>query len=109
MQMMMQQDYPDDFVLGTRELHTVRGFEEVAFRVAGINITWKRSEVNEIGVSDNAKTMIKVSRALYIPLESDNYKADYTKAKEKLGWNPEVKFRELVMIMVESWLKNSWK
>jgi len=107
MWMMMQQDYPDDFVLGTGEQHTVREFAEEAFRVAGINITWKGSGVNEIGVSDVGKTMVKVSKELYRPLESDNYKADYTKAKEKLGWNPEVKFRELVRIMVESDLKNS--
>ena len=53
--MMMQQDYPDDFVLGIRELQTVRGFEEVAFRVADLNITWKGSEVNEIGVSITPK------------------------------------------------------
>jgi len=58
--------------------------------------------VNEIGLSDNGKTMIKVSKEFYRPLKSDNYKADYTKAKEKLGWNPEVKFMELVRIMVES-------
>jgi GDP-D-mannose dehydratase len=63
--------------------------------------------VNEIGLSDDGKTMIKVSKEFYRPLESDNYNAAYTKAREKLGWNPEVKFRELVRIMVESDLKNS--
>ena len=63
--------------------------------------------MKEIGVSDDGKTMIKVSKESYRRLESDNYKADYTKAKETLGWNPDIKFRELVMIMVESWLKNS--
>jgi len=106
MWMMMQQDYPDDFVLGTGEQHTVREFAEEAFRVAGINITWKGSGINEIGLSDDGKTMIKVSKEFYRPLESDNYKADYTKAKEKLGWYPEIKFRELVRIMVESDLKS---
>jgi len=84
MWMMMQQDYPDDFVLGTGEQHTVREFAEEAFRVAGINITWKGSGVNEIGVSDEGKTMIKVSKEFYTPLESDNYKADCTKARESL-------------------------
>jgi len=52
-------------------------------------------------------TMLEVSKALYIPFESYNYKADYTKEKEKLGWNPGIKFRELVIIMVKSDLKNS--
>ena len=63
--------------------------------------------MNEIGLSDDGKTMIKVRKEFYRPLKSDNYKADYTKAKEKLGWNHEVKFRELVRIMVESDSKNS--
>jgi len=65
---MMQPDYPDDSLLGTGEQHTVREFAEEAFRVAGINITWKGSGVNEIGVSDNGKTMIKVSKEFYRPL-----------------------------------------
>jgi len=81
---MMQQDYPDDFVLGNREQNTVRQFAEEAFRVAGINITWKGSGVNEIGLYDDCKTIIKVSKEFYRPLELDNYKADYTKAREKL-------------------------
>ena len=82
---MMQQDYPDDFVLGNGEQHTVREFAEEAFRVACINITWKGSIVNEIGLSDVGKTMIKVTKEFYRLLESDNYKTDYAKAKEKLG------------------------
>ena len=105
MWLMMQQDYPDDFVLGTGEQHTVREFAEEAFRVIGINITWKGSGVNEVGLSDDGKTMVKVSRDFYRPLESDNYMADYSKAKSKLGWEPKVKFRELVKLMVESDIK----
>ena len=105
MWLMMQQDYPDDFVLGTGEQHTVREFAEEAFRVIGINITWKGSGVNEVGLSDDGKTMVKVSRDFYRPLESDNYMADYSKAKNKLGWEPRVKFRELVKLMVESDIK----
>jgi len=63
--------------------------------------------VNEIGLSDDGKTTIKVSKEFYRPLESDNYKTDYTNTREKLGWNPEIRFRELVRIMVESDSKNS--
>ena len=58
-----------------REQNTVRQFSEETFRVAGINITWKGSGVNEIGLSDDGKTMIKVSKEFYRPLESNNYKA----------------------------------
>ena len=79
----MQHDYPYDFVLGNGKQHTVREFAEEAFRVAGISITWKGSGVNEIGFSEAGKTMIKVSKEFYRPLESDSYKADYTEAREE--------------------------
>ena len=97
---MLQQDYPDDFVLGTGESHTVRKFAEAAFKTIGMNITWKGSGVNEVGVSDEGRTLVKVSREFYRPLESDNYRADYSKAKKVLGWEPKVKFKDLVDIMV---------
>jgi len=100
----MEEGCPNNFVSGTRELYTIKKSTVEAFKVNGINITWKGSILKEIGVSDD-KTMMKVSKESYRPLESDNYKADYTKAREKLRWNPEIKFRELVRIMVESDLK----
>ena len=52
---MMQPDYADDSLLGTGEQHTVREFAEEAFRVAGINVTWKGSGVNEMALSDDGK------------------------------------------------------
>jgi GDPmannose 4,6-dehydratase len=99
---MLQIDYPDDFVLGTGEAHTVREFAELAFAVIGTRIEWKGSGVNEIGVDQSGKTVVKVGREFFRPLESDNYRADYSKAKEKLGWEPTTKFKELVRLMVES-------
>ncbi len=103
--MMMQQDYPDDFVLGTGESHTVREFAEYAFKTIGMNIIWKGSGVNEIGISDDDRTLVKVSRDYFRPLESDNYMADYSKAKKKLKWKPKTTFTELVKIMVENDIK----
>ena len=99
---MLQQDSPDDFVLGTGESHNVREFVEVAFRTIGINIIWKGSGVNEIGVSDKGETMVKISREFFRPLESDNYRADCSKAENKLGWKSTTTFEELVKLMVES-------
>ncbi|MCL4332752.1 MAG: GDP-mannose 4,6-dehydratase [Candidatus Thermoplasmatota archaeon] len=99
---MLQTDYPDDFVLGTGEAHTVREFAELAFAVIGTRIEWKGSGVNEIGVDQSGKTVVKVGREFFRPLESDNYRADYSNAKEKLGWEPTTKFKELVRLMVES-------
>lgn len=99
---MLQIDSPDDFVLGTGEAHTVREFAEEAFAVIGTKIEWKGFGINEIGVDGNGKTLVKVGKEFFRPLESDNYRADWGKAREKLGWKPVTTFKELVKLMVES-------
>ena len=50
-----------------------------------MKVKWIGTEVNEVGLSGEGKVLVKVSRELYRPLESDNYRADYAKAREKLG------------------------
>ena len=102
---MLQQDYPDDFVLGTGESHTVREFAEAAFRIIGKHVTWRGTGVNEVGLSEDGSTLVKVSREFFRPLESDNYKADYSNARRKLRWEPKTRFGDLVKIMVESDIK----
>ena len=99
---MLKQDVPDDFVIGTGESHTVREFVEVAFKQIGINISWKGKGVNEVGLTDEGRTVVRVSKEFFRPLESDNYMADYSKAKKILGWKPKTKFKDLVRIMVEN-------
>jgi GDPmannose 4,6-dehydratase len=101
---MLQQDYPDDFVMGTGESHTVREFAEAAFKEIKIKLEWVGSGLNEVGLS-NEYTMVKANKEFYRPLESDNYKADYSKAQKKLGWKPKTKFLDLVKIMVKNDLK----
>lgn len=101
----LKQDFPDDFVIGTGESHTVREFVEVAFKQIGVNITWRGKGINEIGLNDEGKTVVRVSKEFFRPLESDNYRADYSRAKTKLGWNPKIKFKDLVEIMVKEDLK----
>jgi GDPmannose 4,6-dehydratase len=101
---MLQLDYPDDFVLGTGESHTVREFAEAAFKEINIELEWIGSGINEVGLF-NDETMVKVSKEFYRPLESDNYRADYSKAKKKLKWEPKTKFNDLVKIMVRNDLK----
>jgi GDPmannose 4,6-dehydratase len=103
---MLQQDYPDDFVLGTNELHTVREFAEAALRTIGKTVSWKGRGVNEVGLSKDGETLVKVSREFFRPLESNNYRGDYSKARKKIGWEPGTKFDDLVKIMVESDLKS---
>ena len=101
MWLMLQQDYPDDFVIGTGESHTVREFTEAAFKEIGIELNWIGSGVNEVGLSGK-RTMVKVNKDLYRPLEADNYKADYSKAENQLKWSPKTTFKELVQLMVKS-------
>ncbi len=106
MWMMLQQKVPDDYVLATNEIHTVREFVEEAFRVVGRNVEWEGTGLDEIGKdSDTGKTLVEVSKKFYRPLESDNYQGDYTRARDKLGWIPKTPFRKLVEIMVESEMK----
>ena len=81
---MLQYDIPDDFVMGTGELHTVRDFVYEAFSVVGMKVKWIGTGVNEVGLSGEGKALVKVSRGVYRPLESDNYRADFSKACEKL-------------------------
>lgn len=103
---MLNYKYGDDFVIGTGKMHTVREFAEDAFKAAGLNITWKGSGLNEVGLSDNDEVLVKINKTLYRPLESDNFRADYSKAKTKLDWEPRVSFEKLIKIMVENDLKN---
>ena len=102
---MLQQEYGDDFVLGTGELHTVREFAEEAFRHVNIHITWEGEGINERGISDDGKILVKVNKKFFRPLESDNYLADPSKARKILKWTPSIGFRELVKIMVENDMK----
>lgn len=106
MWLMMQQKEPDDFVLGTGVLHTVRDFVEGAFEVAGMNIEWKGNDMNEKGFY-NGREVVSVSSKFFRPLEADNMLADYSKAKRLLGWKPKTTFEELVKLMVESDIKKA--
>ncbi|MDO8500059.1 MAG: GDP-mannose 4,6-dehydratase [bacterium] len=85
--LMMQQKEPDDFVIGTGEVHTVQEFTEEAFRLAGI-VDWKK--------------YIEIDPRYFRPAEVPFLAADARKAKEKLNWEPKVRFKELVKIMVEA-------
>lgn len=100
---MLQVDKPDDFILATNEQHTVMDFLREAFRVANIEarLIHPTGGVDIFIDDDNrGRPIVTVSSSLFRPLESDNYRGDYTKAKQILGWEPHVKFKELVKIMM---------
>ena len=86
MWLMLQQDEPDDYVIGTGETHSVKEFVEAAFAYVGLE--WERYVVS--GTAAHMR-----------PGDVNLLRADPGKAKQKLGWEPEVRFRELVQIMVD--------
>ena len=85
MWLMLQQETPDDYVVGTGEAHTVREFVEIAFAQAGLD--WKEH--------------VELDARYLRPAEVDHLRADASKARQVLGWEPTVTFRELARIMVE--------
>jgi len=110
----LQHDQPDDFVVATGESHSVREFCEVAFREAGMEIEWKGSGKDEVGIliqhPDNpsnknpltGKKVIQIDPRYFRPTEVDFLLGDASRARRTLNWEPSVTFKELVRIMVQS-------
>jgi GDPmannose 4,6-dehydratase len=86
MWMMLQAEEPDDFVIATGETHTVRDAVEIAFARQGLD----------------PDEHVEIDPKYYRPSEVDHLLGDASKAKEKLGWEPKVRFRELVELMVDA-------
>lgn len=103
MWLIMQQEKPDDFVIATGVQHTVRDFTERAFRVAGIELEWKGTGIDEKGYDKKTgKMLVCVNKAWFRPTDVDNLWGDPTKAKTILGWNPQAtSYEELIRIMTE--------
>lgn len=107
MWLMLQQEEAEDFVIGTGENHSVREFVEEAFKLIGVSLNWRGKGVDEGGLrSDTGEVVVKVTPKLFRPVDVHNLKADPRKAKEKLGWEPTVSFKELVKLMVAADLKS---
>ncbi len=99
----LQQSEPDDYVLATNETHTVREFVQFAFRHLGIELAFEGAGVEERGVcTKTGKTRVRVDPRYFRPAEVDLLIGDFTKAKEKLGWEPATKFDKLVEIMARA-------
>lgn len=108
MWLILQNDKPEDFVIATGVQHTVREFAQAAFHHAGIELKWEGKEENEKGICVSGpealvgKTLVEVSKDFYRPTDVVNLWGDPTKAKAKLGWNPNTtSFEDLVKIMVD--------
>ena len=102
MWLILQHDKPEDFVIATGEMHTVREFATLAFKEAGIELRWEGEGVNEKGIDvKTGKALVEVDPKYFRPCEVEQLLGDPTKAKTLLGWNPtKTSFPELVKIMV---------
>jgi|SRR3989344_764997 len=107
MWLMLQQDKADDYVIATGENHTVRELVEVAAQLLDFDLQWVGSGLKEKGVDKKTgKTFIEIDEKYYRPSEVDVLLGDASKAKEKLGWQAKVKFKDLIKIMVDNELAN---
>jgi GDPmannose 4,6-dehydratase len=106
MWLMLQANKPDDYVIATGETHTVREFCEKAFAEAGIKLGWKGQGIEEQGFDAKTnKVVVGIDPEYFRPAEVELLHGDPTKAKKMLGWEPKVKFAELVKLMMAADLK----
>jgi len=103
MHLILQQDKPDDYVLATGEMHSVREFIELAFAEIGRKITWRGQGVEEQGLDEkNGDVLVKIDPRYFRPTEVDMLLGDASKARKVLGWKHEITFPRLVQEMVTS-------
>ncbi len=108
MWLMLQQEQPGDYVIATGETHTVREFCLLSFAEAGFNLHFKGDGIAEKGIDRaSGKVLVEVDPSYFRPTEVDILQGDATLAREKLGWQPRVKFSEMVKMMVEADLKEA--
>ena len=106
MWLMLQQSQPDDYVLATGEIHSVREFVELAFAEVGIAIQWQGTGANETGSCKKTnRTLVRVDPRYFRPTEVELLLGNPAKAYSKLGWKHRVGFQDLVREMVASDLK----
>jgi len=97
MWLMLQQDTPDDFVIATGKQYSVKEFVNAAGPYFGLHIEWKGEGLDEVGVEKfSGKPIIRVDSKYFRPTEVETLLGDATKAKEKLGWEPQISFEQLV-------------
>jgi len=120
MWLMLQEREPEDYVIATGETHSVKEFVNLAFHHAGIEIEWKGSGANEKGfvksfpsnlqsLTSNLNVgdvLIEIDSRYLRPLEVEFLQGDASKAMKKLGWEPKIRFKELVRMMVDADIKD---
>ncbi|QMU60240.1 MAG: GDP-mannose 4,6-dehydratase [Gammaproteobacteria bacterium] len=99
--LMLQQDKPEDFCIATGEQHSVREFVSIAAEELAMNIEWSGSGLQEVGKDESGKEIVKVDPRYFRPTEVETLLGDPSKAKQELGWECKVSFKQLVREMVQ--------
>jgi GDPmannose 4,6-dehydratase len=118
MWLMLQQEKPDDYVVGTGESHSVREFINAAFEYAGVELEWRGQGAQQQGIIRSVQAqwqhilhtgqaIVLIDPRYFRPTEVDVLKADISKARRQLGWWPRVSFKELVQVMTDHDLLSS--
>ena len=106
MWMMLQQDKPEDYVIATNETHTIREFVNESFNYLGMKLHWEGEGDKEKAYLKDGKNwrniLVDIAKEFYRPADVELLKGDYSKAKRELGWEPRIKFEELVREMIDA-------
>jgi GDPmannose 4,6-dehydratase len=100
MWLMLQAQTPDDYVIATGVVHSVRQFCEYCFADVGLPIQWHGHGVTEVGKGPDGRTLVEIDPRYFRPAEVDLLCGDAGKARRELGWKPTVTVRELATMMV---------
>ena len=107
MWLMLQHNKPSDYIVATGETHSVREFLEEAAKYVDMDIIWKGKGLGEKGIDrKTGRVIAEIDPKYFRPAEVDVLAGDITKARKELGWQPKVKFKKLVKIMMEADLRN---
>jgi len=108
MWLMLQSPTPEDYIIATGEAHSVREFVEKAFEEIGIAIAWDGDGVNEVGRDrKSGRILVRIDPRYFRPTEVEYLLGDPSKAKQKLGWKPEIPFDDLIRIMIREDLREA--
>ena len=106
MYLILQQDKPEDYVLATGEMHSIRELIEIAFAEIGRRIAWQGTGAEETAIDqDTGETLVAIDARYFRPTEVDLLLGDPTKARIKLGWVARTKFKDMIKEMVMEDLK----
>ena len=100
MWLIVQRDKPDDYIIATGKMHSIREFIELSLKYMNKNIKWEGKDENEIGNVDG-KPIIKISKEFYRPLDTKNITADINKIIKTINWKPEYGFNDIIKDMIK--------